>query len=89
MSTTPINHYIVVHTGGLVVSIIEGIVTFAGFAALLWFNHQYLGGNVWIDLAFIIIWFLSLATRQSSRRNDFNSEAEAIKWLQDQIEATS
>ena len=63
-------------------SIIKDFVSFLMFGGLMYFNHAALNGNGWIDLAFILIVFLWLASRNS--KSVFKgTKLEAIKWLQE------
>lgn len=73
--------YAVVVQESVVGSIIKDIVTFGMFAGLMYFNHQVLSGNGWIDMAFIMFVFLWLLGRSS--KNVFKGTIkDAIKWLE-------
>lgn len=73
--------YVVVVQESVAGSIIKDIVTFGMFAGLMYFNHQALSGNGWIDMAFIMFVFLWLLGRSS--KNVFKGTIkDAIKWLE-------
>jgi len=72
---------VVVINENIIVSVVKDIFTFGMFAGLMYFNHQYLDGNGWIDMAFILFVFLFLTAR-SSKSVFRGTKSEAIKWLQ-------
>lgn len=74
--------YIVIHKPNFIVSIAEDIFSFGGFIAVLWFNHQYLAGNGWLDFLFIILWISTVAGMQSRRYHKFTSVDDAAKYLE-------
>lgn len=63
-------------------SIIKDIASFAMFAGLMLFNHQYLNGSTLIDVIFILLIFLLLAAR-SSKSVFRGTTQEAIEWLKE------
>lgn len=71
---------IIILRESLIVSIIQDCASFCVFAALLLFNHQYLAGSTWVDLAFIILLVIVLGTKNSNRVFTGNKR-DAIKWL--------
>lgn len=73
---------VIVVNESLPASIIKDVFTFLIFGGLLWFNHKYLAGSGWVDMAFILFVFLWLAGRNSSKAYS-GPRAGAIKWLQD------
>lgn len=73
---------VVILNESVAASIAKDIVTFLMFGGLLWFNHQYLAGNGWVDMAFILFVLLWLAGRNSSKAYSGPRDG-AIKWLQD------
>lgn len=74
---------IIILQEGLLASIVKDIVTFSGFAGLLWFNHAFLSGTAWLDVVFILIVVLLLVGRTSSQVFR-GPRDEALKWLESQ-----
>lgn len=74
--------FIVMQKASPVVSVLEDILSFGGFIAVLWFNHRYLSGNGWIDVLFIILWISTMTSVQSRRYHKFRTPEEAIKYLE-------
>jgi len=72
---------VVIISENVVVSLIKDIGTFLLFAGLLYFNHKYLDGMVFIDVLFIIIALMMLVGRSSKRVFNGN-KSDAIKWLE-------
>lgn len=66
----------------VVSSLIKDVATFVMFAGLMWFNHEYLNGNVLIDLSFILLIVLFLMSRSSSSVFK-GTKKDAIKWLKE------
>lgn len=74
--------YIVLHKASPIVSVLEDIFSFGGFVLVLWFNHQYLSGNGWLDALFVILWISTMANVQSRRYHKFKTVDQAIKYLE-------
>ena len=73
--------YAAVIQENVIASIIKDAVTFVMFAGLMYFNHEYLAGSTWVDMAFILFVFLWLSAKGS--KNVFNGSIdESIKWLE-------
>lgn len=76
--------YIVMLKARPVIGVLEDIFTFGGFILILWFNHQYLSGNGWLDFLFVILWISNVVGMQSRRYHKFRTPEEAIKYLETQ-----
>lgn len=61
-------------------SVVKDIFTFFMFAGLLYFNHEVLAGSTIVDVLFILLVLLFLATKRSKRCFE-GSKEEAIKFL--------
>lgn len=85
METKPKKQIIILNES-VVASVVKDAVSFLMFGGLMYFNHQVLNGNGWIDFVFILIVFLWLASRNSSQVFSGKRE-DAIKWLQDSEQA--
>lgn len=73
---------VVVLRESVIASLIKDAGTFLLFGGLLWFNHQYLDGNGWLDAIFVIIVIIWLSSLNLSTVYKGNIEG-AIKWLGD------
>lgn len=62
-------------------AIIKDVTAFGMFAALLYFNHAYLSGNLFIDVLFISCVLLFLIGRSSKSAHRFKSYEEAVNYL--------
>lgn len=69
-------------------SLIKDIGTFAMFAGLLYFNHEYLGGHWIVDVLFIMLVTSWLQGLKSSRVYKGNING-AIKFLNEIKEASN
>lgn len=72
---------VVIVQESVIASLIKDAGTFLLFGGLLYFNHRVLAGNGWIDFVFILIVFMWLAGRSTSKVFT-GSKADAIKWLE-------
>ena len=80
-----VEKYAVVIQESVIASVIKDAVTFVMFAGLMYFNHEYLAGSTWVDMAFILFVFLWLLGKGS--KNVFKGNiSDSIKWLQSKEE---
>lgn len=77
------NNFIIVHET-LIQSILADIFSFTMIALMLLFNHYLLGGNVLIDLCFMYMAWLVMASIGQKKTRRFNTKEEAIKFLKEQ-----
>lgn len=73
---------IIILNESVIASLIKDAVSFGLFFGLMYFNHRVLDGHVLIDLVFIVIVFLWIASRSTSKVFSGKRD-DAIKWLQD------
>lgn len=66
-------------------SAIKDVFTFLIFAGLLYFNHKILSGSTVVDVLFILLVLMFLATKRSKRYFE-GSREEAIKFLSESEE---
>ena len=74
---------VVVLNESVIGSVVRDLVSFSMFAGLMYFNHKYLNGSAWVDMAFILFVFMFVASRSSKVYFNGTTE-EAIKWLKEQ-----
>lgn len=74
---------ILVREGGLVVSIVNDIVTFGCLALAFWFNQMYVGGSAWFSAIIAICFFVCTLTAGKKGSKSFTSIEEAIAHLQE------
>jgi len=73
---------VVILNESAIASVVKDAGTFLMFGGLMYFNHRVLNGNGWIDFVFILIVFMWLSTRNSSKVFS-GKRTEAIKWLEE------
>jgi hypothetical protein len=76
------NEYIY-YQEGFVRSIVSDIFTFGSILAVLYFNHQYLSGNGWLDFFFVLTIMLLAGARNSKHTHRFNSKKDLLKYIQE------
>ena len=71
-----------IREGGLVVSVINDIVTFSCLALAFMFNQMYVGGSAWFSAIIAICFFISTISAGAKKAKTFTSIQEAIAHLQ-------
>ena len=69
-----------------VVGVLDTIIGMAGTVGLLILNHTYLGGNGWLDFAFVIMLFVWLIEAGGKFKYTFYDIPTAVRYLKESNE---
>lgn len=75
---------IIVVREGLIRSIVSDTVTFGFLISLMFLNVWYWGGHWYVTFFIMFLWLFSVMGRSMKMRREFRTNAEAIKYLQEE-----
>lgn len=61
--------------------LVDTVVETAGILGLLYFNHQLLDGNGWLDAIFVIYMLIGIASMMFARSRTFRSRKDLDAYL--------